>query len=143
MKETLYEAVGGLATLEKVHKIFYEKIYADPWIGQFFAGHDQTFIENRQTQFMAEKFGGPDPYMGKSLEISHEHMYITEELFQLRKKILTASLQEVGLDSELVERWLKIDSAFKKKLIKNSIEEYYRDYSFAYKKRIIFPKPQG
>ncbi|MFA6921488.1 MAG: group 1 truncated hemoglobin, partial [Gallionella sp.] len=80
MTQTLYEAVGGLPTLQKAHKIFYDKIYAHNWLGQFFAGHNQQAIEDRQTSFMAEKMGSTDRYLGKDLKMVHEAMYITREL---------------------------------------------------------------
>jgi hemoglobin len=65
MNQSLFDAVGGLPTLKKVHKIFYDKVYAHPWIGQLFIGQNQRAIENRQTSFMAEKIGGPVEYLAK------------------------------------------------------------------------------
>jgi hemoglobin len=140
MKKTLFEAVGGLPTLQKVHKIFYDKIYAHPWIGKFFVGHSQEAIENRQTTFMAEKMGGPIVYMGKDIEMAHEAMYITVELFELRSRLLDESLQEAGLDEALRKRWLKIDSAFMKKIVKYSPETFLKT-RWPYKKHIVIPKP--
>ncbi|MGB8517045.1 MAG: group 1 truncated hemoglobin [Gallionella sp.] len=142
MKKSLYETVGGLATLQKVHKIFYDKIYAHNWLGQFFDGHDQIAIENRQTSFMAEKMGGSDPYLGKEIKMVHEAMYITDELFQLRKELLTEALIEAGVDELSRARWLKIDSAFKKQITKSSLESMY-DNDWQYKNPIIIPKPDA
>lgn len=141
-KQSLFDAVGGLPTLQRVHKIFYDKVYADPWIGKFFAGHEQKAIENRQTEFMAEKMGSSEKYPGKPLRQVHENMYISDELVALRTKLLRDSLREAGVDDELAERWMRIDAAFAKQVVKPSMEAFYRDYSFAYKQRIIHPKPQ-
>ncbi len=140
VNQTLYEAVGGEPTLQRVHKIFYDKVYAHPWLGKFFAGHDQTAIEGRQTSFMGEKMGGPK-YLGKPLRQVHEHMYVTPELSDLRHELLAQSLVEAGISSSLAERWLKIDAAFMKQVTKPSLESFYRDYHFAYKRRIIHPEP--
>jgi len=140
MKQSLYDAIGGLPTLEKVHKIFYDKIYVHPWLKQFFEGHNQQAIEGRQTSFMGEKMGGPQ-YLGKPLEQVHENMYITRELFELRQEILKESLQEAEVEEELAKRWLKIDNAFMKKITKESVESFYRDFHFTFKQRIIIPKP--
>ena len=140
MKQSIFDMVGGLSTLRKVHKIFYDKVYAHPWIGQFFAGHDQEAIENRQTAFMAEKMGGPVEYMGKDIDIAHETMYITEELFQLRQGLLDDSLREAGIDPALRERWLRIDAAFMKKIVKGSMEEFMNT-KWPYKKHIVISKP--
>lgn len=140
MKQTLYQAVGGLPTLQKVHKIFYDRIYAHDWLKQFFSGHEQKAIEDRQTSFMAEKMGGPDPYPGKDIKMVHEAMYITQELFELRQALLAESLQEAGVDEESRERWLRIDGAFMQQIVKDSIESMYNN-DWKYKKPIIIPKP--
>lgn len=142
MKQSLYKTVGGLPTLEKVHKIFYDKIYTHPWLKQFFEGHNQEAIEGRQTSFMGEKMGGPK-YLGKPLKQVHENMYITQELYELRHDILKESLTEAGVKEDAAARWLKIDDAFMKQIIKNSVESFYRDFHFTFKQRIIIPKPQS
>ncbi len=140
VKPSLLEEVGGVETLEKVHKIFYDKIYVHPWLKSFFEGHNQEAIEGRQTSFMAEKMGGPKEYMGKPLRMAHRQMYITEELFLVRRELLRDSLREFGLSEALIERWLKIDSAFKKQMVKDSVETFYKD-TFKYERRVIVPKP--
>lgn len=141
-KETLLDSIGGLPTLEKVHKIFYDKIYAHPWIGRFFARHDQASIERRQTRFMAEKMGGDVPYFGKEMKMAHRYMFITEELFELRSQLLRESLEEAGIPPVLAKRWLKIDSAFRRQVVKESIESFY-SWTWKYEKRVIIPKPKG
>jgi len=142
MKQTLYDAVGGLPTLQKVHRIFYDKIYVHPWLKQFFAGHSQQAIEDRQTSFMGEKMGGPK-YLGKPLQQVHENMYITRELYELRHQILKDSLHEAGVPEDLATRWLKIDNAFVRQITKDSIESFYRDYHFTYKRRVIIPRSRS
>ena len=139
MKETLYARVGGLPTLQKVHKIFYDKVYAHAWLGQFFVGHDQQAIEDRQTAFMAEKMGGDVRYPGKEPRMAHRAMYITAELFELRQQLLEASLIEAGLPEDLRRRWLKIDAAFKHHIVKDSISSFYAT-TWKYEKRIIIPR---
>ena len=140
MQQTLYQAIGGLPTLQKAHKIFYDKIYVHDWLKQFFDGHDQKAIEDRQSSFMAEKMGGPTPYLGKEIKMVHEAMYITQELFDIRHALLEESLQEAGVEKQLRERWLRIDSAFMQQIIKDSIESMYVN-DWKYKKPIIIPKP--
>ncbi|ADE13055.1 group I truncated hemoglobin [Sideroxydans lithotrophicus] len=140
MSQTLFETMGGLPVLQRVHKIFYDKVYAHAWLKQFFAGHDQKAIEDRQTSFMAEKMGGPAAYTGKDIKMVHEAMYITPELFDLRNDLLEQSLQEAGLDEALRVRWLRIDNAFRKQIVKDSVESMY-DNDWKYKKPIIIPKP--
>ena len=140
MKQTLFDEVGGLPTLQKVHKIFYDKVYAHYWLKHFFIGHNQEAIENRQTSFIGKKMGGPVEYWGKDLKMAHRQMYITQELFDVRHELLKESLQEAGIPEELAERWLKIDSAFRRMIVKDSIEDFYH-YTWKYEKRVIVPKP--
>jgi len=139
-KKTLFDEVGGLPTLQKVHKIFYDKVYAYEWLKEFFVGHNQEAIENRQTLFMAEKMGGPVVYMGKAPKMAHRAMYINQELFDIRQRILEESLIEAGVNKTLRDRWLKIDNAFKAQIVKDSIESFYST-SWKFEKRVIIPKP--
>lgn len=117
------EDVGGKKTLEKVHKIFYDKMYAHPWMGKFFADVNQTVIENQQTDFMIQNFGGPSNFVGKLPVPAHKHMYITEEMFMLRQGILEESLVEAGVIPEHRAKWLKIDGAFRSGIVKASVED--------------------
>lgn len=119
---SLFQKLGEKVTLQKVHKIFYDKIYADPWIGQFFQDIDQTIIENQQTDFMMQAMGGPALYAGAFPIPAHKHMLITEELFDYRQELLKQSLIEANVPEELRLQWLKIDGAFRKGIVKKSIE---------------------
>jgi truncated hemoglobin YjbI len=138
---TMFDAVGGLSTLQRVHKIFYDKVYAHPWLKLFFESHSQIAIENRQTTFMAMKMGGDAVYMGKDIKVAHETMYITQELFEIRRALLDDSIQEAGVTGELRTRWLKIDSAFMKSIVKDSMDVFTKT-TWPYKKHIIIPRPE-
>lgn len=140
MKQTLFDAIGGLPTLQRVHKHFYDKVYRHPWLGKFFEGHSQTAIENRQTAFMGEKMHGNVTYMGKDLKIAHETMYITQEIFELRRALLDEALRESGIPDDLRERWLRIDSAFGKSVVKHDREAFLAT-KWPYKKHIVIPNP--
>lgn len=139
-KTCLFDAVGGLATLQRVHTAFYDKVYAHPWLGQFFAGHSQATIELRQTQFMAEKMGSASAYPGKELPIAHRRMYITEELLELRQGLLREVLQAEGLSDTLISRWLKIDHAFWGK-IKNKSRQEFDGVDLKYELPLVVEKP--
>lgn len=121
--ETLFLKVGGKATLERVHRVFYDKIYAHPWLSQFFKEVPQNLIESQQTDFMSDIMGGPKNYLGKLPRPAHQHMFITEELFNLRQDLLKASLEECGLQVEAIQMWLKLDAAFKKGIVKESVAD--------------------
>ena len=139
-RQTMFEAVGGLPVMERVHKRFYDKVYAHPWLGQFFEGHSQTAIELRQTQFMAEKMGSKSVYPGRDLPLAHRRMYITEELLVVRQGLLRESLEEEGVEEALIARWLKIDKAFWSHIRNESLDEFHL-VDFKYEKPLIVEKP--
>ncbi len=141
MKQSLFDAIGGLPTMERVHTIFYDKVYAHPWLGKFFEGHDQKAIELRQTQFMAEKFGSDSPYPGRDLELAHRRMYLTTELLELRKGLLREALVEEDVPEELISRWLKIDGAFWAKLKNDSFEEFQK-LDLKFQKPLVVERPE-
>ena len=58
---------------------------------------------------MSQPMGGSNPLRNSDHSL---HMYITEEIFNLRSQILRDS-KEAGVPDELAERWLAIDNAFK------------------------------
>lgn len=125
---SLFDRVGGYDMVKKVHKIFYDKIYADEWIGQFFKEINQDVIENQQTDFMVQAMGGPDKYCGAFPIPAHKHMNISLELFQYRHEMLKASLNEAGLAQTEIDAWLKIDAAFGKGIIKKSVDDCERRF---------------
>jgi len=121
--KTLYNRLGGKPTFVKVHKIFYDKAYADPWLRKFFTDKPQEVLESQQTDFMVQLMGGPKAYGGKSPKSAHQHMVITEELFELRAQMLSDSIKEAGIRDNLREEWLDADRTFKRALQKKSESE--------------------
>lgn len=140
MKENLFDALGGLATLEVVHKIFYDKVFEHHWLKQYFINQNQALLERQQTEFMAEKMSGPKIYSGKPVLQAHIHLYITEELFDVRHALLKQSILEKDITESLMLRWLKIDYAFKKLVTDISLEDFHQRYTF--KSRIIVDNPE-
>jgi len=136
---TLLQEIGGRPVLEKVHKLFYDKLYEHPWLKNFFLHIDQKVIENQQTDFMVSNMGGGKIYSGGMPRNVHRHMYITEELFDLRTEILKESILACGVPGALAERWIRIDVAFKHSLVKKSIDDCEK--RFFTDEILSFPKP--
>jgi truncated hemoglobin YjbI len=126
--KTLYDRVGGLETLKKVHKIFYDKAYAHEWLKLYFTDKPQTLLEDQQTDFMAQLIGGPKRYAGKTPKMAHQHIHITEDLFTLRQQLLKESLKEFRLSDQLTKEWLMADAALKKAITKKSVDECKQSY---------------
>ena len=102
----------------KVHKIFYDKAYADPWLSKYFTDKPQEVLESQQTDFMTQIMGGPKIYGGKAPKWAHQHMVITDELFELRAEMLSDSIKEAGIADDIRVEWLAADAALKRSLVK-------------------------
>ncbi len=127
--QTLHDRLGGRPTFEKVHKIFYDKVYAHPWLGKYFAHRTRGPIESQQSDYMIQLTGGPKCYAGQAPHTVHQYMFITEELFDLRSQLLSDAIKEAGVNDELREEWLAANEMFKKVMVKSSISECVRQYS--------------
>lgn len=122
-EDSLYDRLGGREFLERVHKHFYEKLFAHPVLSAFFVNTEQQFQEKQQSDFLAGQFGGPSIYRGRLPDGAHEHMFIKDEHFELRHKLLEETLDECGVKPELRDQWLAIDRSFKTQLVKKTIDE--------------------
>ncbi len=126
--KTLYDRLGGKACFEKVHKIFYDKAYAHPWLSLYFTDKPQELLENQQTDFMIQLMGGPKCYSGKTPKSAHQHILISNELYELRSKMLAESISEAGISDELRDEWIAVDTTFQRALVKSSESECVRSY---------------
>lgn len=72
---------------------------------------------------VANMGGGGKIYSGGMPKNVHRHMYISEELFDLRSKILRESVLACGVPEDMTDRWIRIDSAFKHSFVKKSVDD--------------------
>lgn len=128
-KLQVFEEAGGQAAIEKVTDVFYDKIYADPWLSQFFGQIPRTHIQSQQNDFMKMALGGPSNYQGKTPPSAHQHIYITEEMFDARQAHLKSAFRECNTSEKMVEMWLAIEEAFRGRLVKESVSGCVMRYS--------------
>ena len=122
-QESLLERIGGVETLERVHRRFYREIFDDDWLGRFFWGKDLESLVKKQTDFMHACLGGPNNYRGETPAIAHMHMFITDEIFDLRQAMLRRAVKAEGLPAEVVDAWLQADAVFRPAIVKQSVDE--------------------
>lgn len=137
----LYDEIPDISIVFKVNERFYEKVYDDPWMYQYFQHTDQEFITQQQTDFILQAMGGPKNYSGRLVKNAHPHMFITDELFEAREQMLKDALAELNAPANLVEFWLKLDYSFKKVLVRNSVDECEK--RFFTDEILAFPKPNS
>lgn len=119
----LLNDIGGEEIILQIHLRFYDVIFEHPWLGQFFYGKWQSVLAEKQTQFMVGAFGGPNKYKGDTPAFVHMHMYITDEMADLREQLLRQAILDQGLDESIADRWLKVDHAFRAGIVKKSVDE--------------------
>lgn len=121
--ETLFAEVGGLDAILRVHRRFYTTLFADDWLGGFFATKSLESLVLKQSLFMAAAFGGPDDYRWETPALAHMHMYVTAEQADIRETLLRNALRAEGFSESVEERWLATDQAFRPAILKGSVEE--------------------
>lgn len=138
-KSEEFKSMGGTAMLEKISKIFYDKIYEDLWLKLYFEEIPQQHIERQQVAFMQAALGGDNLYCGQTPPAAHKHMYITHALFEARQVLLDESFEEANASDLLIEKWQKIDDAFFNRIVKHAPEQCEKRYKTD--KILNFPKP--
>lgn len=134
-----FKNMGGRESLILINKIFYDKVYAHPWLKLYFEKIPQDHIEIQQVDFMQKVLGGENIYVGKAPPLAHMHIHITEELFDVREALLKESFIEANATEELSQMWLKLDRSFKRTLLKKSENDCQK--RFMTDPILSFPKP--
>lgn len=119
----LLEDIGGIEVITRIHQAFYDIIFEDSWIGQFFLGKHKKGLIRKQTEFMVAAFGGPNTYSGQPPALVHMHMFITDEMAIYREKILRQCIYEEGLSQNIADRWLAVDRSFWPSINKEKVSE--------------------
>jgi len=137
--EDYLEDLGGRECIERVHTIMYDKLFEHPWLKGFFEGKKRWLLESQQTEFMMGVFGGPRIYAGRGPFEAHKHMYITEEVFDVRHELLREALVEAKVPEELHERWLRADQSMRRAVEKKSMDQCKGRYNN--EAILVVPKP--
>jgi hemoglobin len=97
------QSVDAIAIRDAV-KSFYARVLADPELSPLFDGVDMPALRSHQRKFLFHVLGGPDRYTGRDIKEAHRGLAITDRLFDLTIAHLIASLEEVGVAPDVVER---------------------------------------
>lgn len=112
----------------KTNEAFYELVYKDDWLKNIFKIVDQKIITTQQTDFIVGALGGPKRYCGRSPKDAHPHIFVNEDIWDLREKYLKMAFEEVNVPADIREKWLAIDQAFKSIILKSDVSECSKRY---------------
>lgn len=119
----LYHAVGGRPGLRPVIALFYQRMAADPWIGQWFDDVDLAAQAQRLEDFLCVGAPGEPKYERNYPFIAHAHMYITPAMIKERVRMLKGAIEESGHPPEIVRLWLKVDAMWHSTVVKHDVDE--------------------
>jgi len=85
-------------------ELFYARMVADPDLSRVFVAAGMPDLRAHQQAFLLRVLGGPDLYSGRDLRDAHRGLEITGAQFDKAIAHLISSLDEVGVDPDVVER---------------------------------------
>ncbi len=97
---SLYERIGGEATIAELIPAFYARVLADPELAPFFKHASIEKLHVMQREFFAMATGGPVRYTGKPLAHAHHGHGITKHHFALFTGHLVETLMDIGVSRE-------------------------------------------
>jgi hemoglobin len=101
---SLFEQLGGAASIEAVVEDFYGRVLADETLRPVFAGIDLDNLRRHQTRFMSYALGGPNQYTGRSMRLAHAGLGITAAQFGAVAGHLEASLTSFDVPRHLIDQ---------------------------------------
>ncbi len=94
---TLYDSLGQSAGITTAVDQFYVRVLADPSLAPYFEGTDLDKLRAHQAALLSKVTGGPDAYTGRTLQLSHQRLGITDEAFDKVLGHLLAVLTDAGV----------------------------------------------
>src|SRR5215469_1851039 len=89
---SLYDAIGGRASLVAAVDVFYRRVLADPELSPFFPGGVGERHRAYLVTFLGEALGGPSRYRGREIATAHRELGINEAQFDCVAGHLDATL---------------------------------------------------
>lgn len=108
----------GPERLRELLTIFYARLEHDPIVGFFFAPFDLAVIVEGQWGFLMRAFGAAERFHGRNPLVAHKDLPpILPGHFDRRIKVLREVLLEEGVDPDDVERWIKVENGFRRRML--------------------------
>ncbi len=111
MTNTLFEKLGGEASVNAAVDVFYRKVLSDDRINQFFDGIDMDKQSAKQKAFLTMAFGGPNNYSGDDMRNAHANLVkqgLNDSHFDAVAENLQTTLEELDVPAELISEVMAI-----------------------------------
>lgn len=97
---TVYEVLGGEATLGKLVEAFYDKVVQDETLSPLFAGSEISEVKRKQQLFLTQFLGGPQTYSElyghPMLRYRHLPFPITKRHAEAWLACMSAAMDDIG-----------------------------------------------
>ena len=105
---SLYDAVGGAPTFERLVHAFYEGVAADPQLRALYPEQDLGPAERRLRMFLTQYFGGPNTYSQERghprLRMRHAPFPVTLDMRDRWMRHMLAALDTLEIDEAHAEQ---------------------------------------
>jgi hemoglobin len=101
-RTSIYDAIGGAASVAAAVDRFYERVLADEQLAGYFDGVDLTRLRSHQRGFIAAAIGGPEVYAGRSMKEAHAALHVQPEHFDRVVVHLVDTLTELGVPAPVI-----------------------------------------
>lgn len=98
---SLYDQLGQQAGITTAVDHFYVRVLGDPSLAPYFEGKDVDDVRRHQVALLSTVSGGPQQYTGRSMELSHRRLGVTDEAFDKVVGHLGATLDDLGVEPEV------------------------------------------
>lgn len=103
MSDDLITVLGGREAVSHVVQDLYRRIGDDPALAPVFAGYDVFRIQRHMHDFLVAAIGGADVYSGRSLDLAHQGLGITDAMFDGVVRHLQTTLRDHSVAGQHVE----------------------------------------
>lgn len=114
---SLYQRIGGKASIDAAVDLFYVKVVADKRVNHFFEDTNMKAQHRKQKEFLAAALGAPTPWTGKDMRKAHENLDLRDEDFNAIAENLQATLTELKLDEKIIGEIMAIVASTKKDVL--------------------------
>jgi len=103
---SLYEELGGDASVNAAVDIFYRRVLSDAYVSVFFEGVDMEKQAGKQKAFLTMVFGGPNNYTGLDMREGHKHLVekgLNDSHYEHILAHLRSTLAELGVGNDKIQ----------------------------------------
>ncbi len=100
---SLYERLGGEGSIRAVVDEFYIRVLKDDTLQPLFTNTDMDKLRRHQAAFISQALGGPTQYSGRSMQLAHRGLGITDEQFGAVAGHLSESLASFSVSQPEID----------------------------------------